>query len=480
MKKKISNTKLFNYIEDETIRLSYLEIERLIDKNLNTLHNFDIKKEDVIIIECENTIDFIVLFLSLKKLRSTIVPISNKVTEKEFKNILSKVIPSCFLVKDLQKYTKANNYRKLSNGYSFRRVSTAKNNPIHECLIMHTSGTTGHSLPVALSLDSLDITTNKIADFLQIDHADTFLIAKNISHCSTLIGEVLTAISVNANLVLKNTNVSPKIILKRVKKYNATFVGLNPSLINLMTKISKETLLTKISIISSGDVLKPDTARNFRQKFPNAELINAYGLTEAGPRVAMNRLTSENYCCGYILNGVEVKIINENTGKTCSSQEVGEIFVKSDTLMNGYYNDRLSTENKFIGEWLKTSDLGYMYKNKLYVTGRSDMRIISGGRNIDPIKIENIIENRYKEISEVVVIGIADNFLGEKVICLFTSDQKGADEWLHENLFNDLTDELENYEIPKQFVKVDSLKKTASGKISRRLNKICFEKGELT
>lgn len=479
MNKDTCEKKMTNYIEDDTHKLTYYEIEDRIDRSKSLLLNFELCSKDVVIIECENSIDFIILFLSLKEIKVSIVPISNSITEVEFASIISKVEPSCLLVKRLKKYTSHNNYEEIQNTYFFKRISKKKNKSSKGFLIMHTSGTTGNSLPVALSLDSLDMTTSKIRNFLGIGSLDTFLVAKNISHCSTLIGEVLTAISVRANIILKNTSVSPSIIFKRIEDYKVTFIGLNPSMISLITKTSKKITNKQLTVISSGDILKPITIKNFKQKFPNIELINAYGLTEAGPRVAMNRVTSESYCCGYLLEGVEVKIMNEATGKTCSPQESGEIFIKSNTLMEGYYNNKVATRKIFREGWLKTNDLGYVSHDKLYVTGRAGTRIISGGRNIDPIKIENIIEKQYRAIDEIVIIGVNDSFLGEKIICLFTSSHIEKVEELSTDFNSDLINILESYEIPRQFLKVSNLRKTTSGKISRKLNKDAFERGAL-
>ena len=77
----------------------------------------------MVIIECENSIDFIILFLSLKEIKVSIVPISNSITEVEFASIISKVEPSCLLVKRLKKYTSHNNYEEIQNTYFFKRIS---------------------------------------------------------------------------------------------------------------------------------------------------------------------------------------------------------------------------------------------------------------------------------------------------------------------------------------------------------------------
>lgn len=150
-------------------------------------------------------------------------------------------------------------------------------------------------------------------------------------------------------------------------------------------------------IISGGAPLDPRFVKEFRSL--GVEILNGYGITECSPVLAVNR---NHYVCdgsvGQILPGNEIRIDQPD------EKGQGEIIVRGDNVMLGYYNDEVSTAEVLRDGWFHTGDMGYINKDGfLFVTGRKkNLIILSNGENVSPEEIEQYVE-RIPEVQEVVV-----------------------------------------------------------------------------
>ncbi|GAB6171245.1 fatty acid--CoA ligase [Paradesulfitobacterium aromaticivorans] len=153
-------------------------------------------------------------------------------------------------------------------------------------------------------------------------------------------------------------------------------------------------------------------------------LLQVYGATETGPTVSVFRKEHHVQAllnnpeklksCGLPANFVDVRIVDE-TGKDVPTYKVGEIIVKSDHLMKGYWRNPKATNETLKGGWVYTNDLGYYDdENYLYIVGRKKDLIISGGENIYAAEVEEVISS-HPCVSEVAVIGVPDETWGEAV-----------------------------------------------------------------
>ncbi|PGQ92591.1 AMP-dependent synthetase, partial [Bacillus cereus] len=139
----------------------------------------------------------------------------------------------------------------------------------------------------------------------------------------------------------------------------------------------------------SSDLIKELVTKN-----PQINFINAYGQTEASPRITYiesKDLREKSDSVGKPLPNVNVKIIN-NLGKECLPLEIGEIVVQGPNIMKGYLEDKEKTNSILKNGKLYTKDLGYMDKDGfLYITGRIDNMFIINGRNIHPEEVESVL-----------------------------------------------------------------------------------------
>jgi len=163
--------------------------------------------------------------------------------------------------------------------------------------------------------------------------------------------------------------------------------------------------------------------------------------------------------------GVQVRIVNEN-GEDLDTGEMGEIIVRSKHMMKEYWKKPEETANTIINGWLYTGDIGYYDENGyVYIVDRQKDKIITGGENVFPREVEEIIY-RHPSVQEAAVIGIPDPYWVEKVHAV-VSLKDGAS-LTAEELIAFCKKRLAGYKSPKSVEFVDALPKNAAGKILKR------------
>ena len=231
-------------------------------------------------------------------------------------------------------------------------------------LMMCTSGTTGRPKASLFSPEALQYNVAAIIDYFPLTNADTILISRPIYHSAVLVGEVLVSLSVGANIIFYSGEYNPIIICNILDRYNITASCGTPTIFKgISSCLSHRREIGKLhTIVLSGEYLLQEYAEDIRKCFPYTKIFNVYGLTEAGPRVSY--LSPEKFdlipqSVGQSLNGVEIKIVNEK-GIEMSAYEKGKVWVKTPSLMLGYYQDILLTNNKIQNGWFDTGDIGML------------------------------------------------------------------------------------------------------------------------
>jgi long-chain acyl-CoA synthetase len=233
--------------------------------------------------------------------------------------------------------------------------------------------------------------------------------------------------------------------------------------------------------IAGGAAPDPKVAKGLREFGFN--FVQGYGLTETAPIVALNRLYSfKDNAAGLPLPGLEVKINNPN------ENGIGEIYIKGDTVMLGYYKNQKLTDEAFDNGWFKTGDIGFFDEDKfLHINGRQKNVIISkSGENVFPEEIEDIL-NRNPFVQECMVYGEQDEKHTEIIAVQIVTDAESFIEYSEKNkititpeLVNEIISEAvkeTNKELPafkqirKFYVRDSEFEKTTTQKIKRYLVK---------
>jgi acyl-CoA synthetase (AMP-forming)/AMP-acid ligase II len=221
-------------------------------------------------------------------------------------------------------------------------------------------------------------------------------------------------------------------------------------------------------IAYGGAPMPPALLDELMQRFPGLELANNYGQTETCPLsmfradLAPDRVAT----LGRAPKGIEVAILSPE-GEPLPPGEIGEIASRGEHNMRGYYNDPEQTEAWYRNGWGCTGDLGVMdEEGYISLVDRARDMVISGGENIYPKEIENVL-HRHPAVAECAVFGVPDDTWGEVVaahICLRhneSADTADLQAFCEQN--------LARFKLPKILQIVDDLPKTAIGKIQKNI-----------
>jgi hypothetical protein len=339
--------------------------------------------------------------------------------------------------------------------------------------IIYTSGTTGK--PKGAMISYKNILSNLIGAHKRfiVKKSDRFIVFLPMFHSFTLTAMVLLPIFSSASMVLIKSvfpfsNVLKQALLKRV----TVFLGI-PA---IYTAIGKAKIpwyfrwFNRIRLFVSGAApLAKQTIDDFRVKFPRATLVEGYGLSECSPIVAANLFDKQKLLSvGPVLNGYAVKIVNDEMMELPVGQ-IGEIIIKGDCVMQGYYGMPSVTDETIINGWLKTGDLGKVDEEGfIYIVDRKKDLIISKGINIYPREIEEVIY-KLEAVEATAVIGVKDVHADEEVVA-FIQVKEGMD--LDEKTVRaHLKKNLANFKIPKSIYFAEELPRNATGKVLKRVLK---------
>jgi acyl-CoA synthetase (AMP-forming)/AMP-acid ligase II len=229
-----------------------------------------------------------------------------------------------------------------------------------EALILYSSGTTGKSKGVILSMNAIYQNCISIVEYMNLNHSDVLCITKPLSHSSSLTGELLVILKSKVEGYICSSLTLPSRVLKYVKKYNISRLFLNPQLLRVYSnEINKKdydiNCLKKI--YTSGSILNETVYQKSKIAFRDVEIINGYGLSEAGPRVTTQELSNvRDHSAGKPIKNVELIIVNDD-GNMCKNGNRGYIHIKSHSMFMGYVVGCAKHKNLVDG-WFNTGDIG--------------------------------------------------------------------------------------------------------------------------
>lgn len=337
----------------------------------------------------------------------------------------------------------------------------------NEAVVIYSSGTTGKSKGIILSHFAITTNADAIIDYMQPSTDDCLYTIRPLSHSSTLTGELLVALKSRCKYLLAPTIVPPRYVFGNISKFDVTILCLNPTMLSLLAdeyRRGKTSIGSLKTMYVSGSVLNDDIYNKAHEAFNGINIYNVYGLSEASPRVTAQRAD----CCksnsvGKAIKGVEVVVVDEN-GNTLPTGNRGIIYVNTPCRYSGYICGEEKHRSLHKG-WLNTGDVGYFDDNgELHIINRIDDVIIMNGHKIYPSEIAAQI-HKCADIGECVVTMVC--FGGEDILCCLYS----ASLQIGDDIKNKLGSVLMKHEIPKIFIKADSIPKTRTGKVSARLAK---------
>jgi acyl-CoA synthetase (AMP-forming)/AMP-acid ligase II len=331
--------------------------------------------------------------------------------------------------------------------------------------ILYTAGTTGRPKGVLLSHSNWIWTATNAALDADVQSGDRALLVFPLYHAGAIL--ILTV-----NLYMGCSNVTtksfdPERVMELIEKEKITRMAFPPTVWNFILQIpnlDRHDTSSVRYIGSGGESMPLETKKKLLKLFFNAGLGETYGMTEAGtvsilnPKFALTKMAS----VGKTTVNSEIRLINSEN-KDVSAGEVGEILVRGPCVMAGYYKDHEATSHAIRDGWLHTGDFGRLDGDGfLYIVDRKKDMIITGGENVYPREIEEVLY-RHPKILEAAVIGLPDPMWGEKIHAVVAL--KDGESLTEQEVINYAKENLSSFKKLKSIGFVDRLPRSPTGKV---------------
>ena len=480
------------FIDDK--KITWEEVKKKVDTFARTLELLDVKKNEKVPLYVANSPEFIVAYLAIQKISAVPVPVNTFLKEDEVAFIVNDVeakllIASSKLSKNIQNIRKKTAVRKIiwegdypeidEENISFSEI-LANYDP-HEsvelpdiddlAVIIYTSGTTGKPKGAMLTYKNIFSNILGVNEIVKITPKDRFIAYLPMFHSFTMtVNLLLPMYSASPVVIIRSimpfSNIIKQTLLKRV----SIFTGV-PDVYSALSRAKLPFyfhLFNRVRFYISGAAALPgEVLERFSKKFKKAKLLEGYGLSETSPVVAVNRPhLQKKGSVGPAIPGVEVKIVNDDLMEVPLG-EAGEIIVKGDNIMQGYYKREDATAETIINGWLLTGDIGKIDEDGyIFILDRKKDLIISKGVNIYPREIEEVCL-KYPGIKECAVVGKKDDSHGEIPVAFIEVEEDMKVDIKKLKKF--LKSNLANYKVPKDVYIVEDLPKNATGKVLKRV-----------
>lgn len=345
--------------------------------------------------------------------------------------------------------------------------------PEDDVLQLYTSGTTGQPKGVQLTNANLEDVVMQALNGGWADWkvGENNMVCMPLFHIAGVNIGLLGQVYGCRNVILKD--VDPRALLDLIEECQVNIFFMVPAIILIMTMQPdiRERDLSSIRAIIYGASPISDEVLTTAQDIFKCDFIQVYGLTETTG--AGTSLAPEDHhkdpkllrSCGKANPGMEILIVDEDD-KPVATGEVGEICLKSGSIMKGYWNNPEATDETIVNDWFHTGDAGFLDdEGYLYIHDRVKDMIVSGGENIYPAEVENGLFS-HPDIADVAVVGVPDEKWGEAVKAIVVL-QAGASED-PASIIAHARENIAGYKVPKSIDYIDVLPRNPSGKVLRR------------
>lgn len=464
--------------------ISYKELYEKSISNISLINNYSTNRNIGIFIS--NSISYVVAYFSINLNDKVIIPIEDTVRESGLASIIEYCELSMIICNNdsekklivlLQEYKKyridilnVDTQQFTSINEKLTYVAQGDEDEDDVVIMLHTSGTTSNPKRVMLTNKSLLTNIRSNIESLGLKESDKCLIVLPMffGYCNS--SQFLSHLYLGASMVIYDSTFLPRKFLEMIDSEKCTNTTCVPSMLHMVINASKREkydLSTLRYLCFGGGRMSLELLEKILTFFNYTGVVQTYGQTEASPRVtclmpkdSIRKMGS----VGKTIPNVEIDIVDEKGGSV-ESGEIGEIVVKGHNVMKGYYKKPEITANTIINGWLHTGDLGRVdQEGYLYIVGRIKNVIISGGLNIYPEEIEEVLV-RIPEVKEAVVFPVKHEIPGEvpsaKVV-LF----EGA-ECTTRAIIEHCRKNLTSNKVPSKVEICDGFEKTYTGKIRR-------------
>ena len=479
--------KPFLISDSDRRQFTYAQFANSVTATAQMLSAHGIAKGDVVSLLMPNSAEYIIAYFACWQLGALAGPVNSLLKEHETAFVLNNSEAKAVLVHSefreriesirgdlphLRSVIMFDDEAEATSRYAGRQPAgtPASCGPDDDAIIIYTSGTTGKPKGCLLTHGNVIANARQISQWLHFTGEDRLLTIMPLFHMNAVSVTTMSALYASGSTVI-----SPRFSASKfwnvISDYQVTSFGSVATMLSMLLSTYPdgvpEGLKTgQLRFAMCGSAPVPaEVIKRFEETF-NCPVIEGYGLSESTCRSTFNPPDERRRpgSCGLPI-GNEMKVVDDNDNEVPEG-ELGEIVLRGENILKGYFKNAEATEQAFRGGWFHTGDIGYRDKEGFfYIVDRKSDMIIRGGENIYPREIDEVLY-QHPAVSAAATIGVPDPLYGEEVAA-FIVLKDGANP-SEDELINYCKSELADYKCPKTIRFVSDIPKGPTGKLLKR------------
>ncbi|MEJ5374962.1 MAG: class I adenylate-forming enzyme family protein [bacterium] len=469
-------------LRQEAVELTYSEFNQRANRVATALLRIGLRPGEHVALYAPNSIDWVVFYYAVLKAGCVAVTLSHLLTQEELARLLEHCEPKAIFTEGsklgtLEKFRGPDGLQNVicQDGDLDLQALMDMGTPSFEAMdrhrkdtaaVLYTGGTTGVPKGVMLTHEGIDFSSHSIAHFERSTENDSALCFMPFNHVFGQI-HIMNATVVSAGCLEILQGFDMDRIVDAMQGGRVTkFYAVPTVYVRLLGLPDLESKLGNLRYcFSAAASMAMDTVRKWKER-TNITIAESYGMTEAMPVTYNHYYRHVVGSVGQTVQGVEVQIRDE-AGNILDRGATGEICIRGPVVMKGYLKNPEGTRSAFHPDgWLRSGDVGRFDENNyLYIVDRIKDLIITGGENVYPREVEELIYT-LSGVESCAVVGLPDREWGERVTA-FIVPRPGYT-IVPDEVKKFLKAHLSPFKVPKEYFVVKDLPKSPAGKILKR------------
>ena len=478
--------KSFLFSEADGRVFTYAEFDAAANRTAALLASQGITKGDVVSLLMPNSVEYIISYFACWKLGALAGPVNSLLKPHELTYIISNseakvlLVHSDFLsaIEGIRKDLPAlramitfDDERQATREFeSAPDLPEAEISKDDEAILIYTSGTTGKPKGCLLTHGNVIANARQIVEWLNFTEHDRLLTIMPLFHMNAVSVTTMSALYSGGSTVI-----SPKFSASRfwevVSQYQITSFGSVATMLSILLATYPDGVpeglnTERLRFAMCGSAPVPaEVLKRFEETF-NCLVIEGYGLSESTCRSTFNPPDQRRRAgsCGLAI-GNEMRVVDDDD-REVEKGELGEIVLRGENVLKGYYKNPDATAAAFRNGWFHTGDIGYCDPDGFfYIVDRKSDMIIRGGENIYPREIDEVLY-QHPSVSAAAAIGVNDALYGEEVAAFIVLKDGAAT--TEDDVINFCRQRLADYKCPKTVRFVKEIPKGPTGKLLKR------------
>ena len=464
--------------------VTYAEFGDEIERVAELLAGAGVQPGRAVSIVLPNGLEFMVVFLAVARAGAIAAPLNSAYTADEFKFYMEDAEAQLAILPDgehaareaagqlgvptIEASLDDAGRLLLSRGGDLLTARRDAPSPSSDdvALFLHTSGTTSRPKGVPLTHGNLAASIKNIGDTYELTPDDVAMVVMPLFHVHGLIGVSLSTLNTGGSLV-----VPPRFSASRFwgeqRASGATWYSAVPTIHQILLARADDEDAPHSSfrlIRSCSSALAPAVFEQLEARF-GAPVLEAYGMTEASHQMSSNLLPPGDRIPGTVGKGTGVDIaVMDDDGNLVSAGERAEVVIRGANVTHGYHNNPDANAEAFTNGWFRTGDQGFLdAQGTLTLTGRIKELINRGGEKISPLEVDAALL-QHPAVAEAVCFAVPHAMYGEAVQAAVVVSADTSEDAIRAYC----GERLAGFKVPDRVHLVESLPRTATGKIQRR------------